>query len=150
MHIFRANYPDVDRQMKKVRYVVGQVDGPLELDKDERVIFAGDCTSWEGEIDGRAVKIESTYKPPCQVDESRTPSNDLLLKTFKTLWNCFRHRSSRYIRARGCTVSIADHIHYLSAIGGIRNVNFDPRMAVPLNVAYWQMRGMRLLNRVFG
>lgn len=150
MHIIRAAQPGVDRRMRKVRVVVGKVEGPLDLQPDERVLFAGDCACWQGKIDGQLVTIENRYKPPGQVDESRTPSNDLLLKTFKTLWACFRQRNSRYIRARGCTVSIADQIHYVSALGRIPNVNFDPRMAVPLNIAYWMMQGRRLLNRLFG
>lgn len=148
MHIFRAYQPNVERQMKKVRYVIGKVDAPLDLEEDERVIFAGDCTSWEGTVDGKLVKIESTYRPPNQVDEKKTRSNDLLLKTLKTLWSCYKQRNSRYIRIKGCTISVGDHVHYLSAVGKIKNVNFDPKMMIPLNIAYWIMRANRLLNRI--
>jgi len=125
------------------------VDGPIELDKDERVIFAGDCTSWEGRINGDPVKIESSYRRPNEVDEGKTKSNDMLLKTSKTLWNCFQHKSSRYIHAKGCPVSVGDHVHFLSAIGKIHNVNFDPRMVVPVNMGYWKMRTMRAVHRLF-
>jgi hypothetical protein len=83
------------------------------------------------------------------VDEGKTKSNDMLLKTWKTLWNCFRHKNSRYIHAKGCPVSVGDHVHCLSAIGKIHNVNFDPRMVVPANVGYWKMRTMRALHRLF-
>jgi uncharacterized protein (DUF362 family) len=148
MHIYKAYYPDVSRRMKKVCYVVGQVEGPLELADDERVIFAGSCTRWEGRIDGQNVRIESSYVPPGRVDESRTQSNDLLLKTCKTLWSCFKQRNSRYLHAKGCTISVGDHVHYLSAIGKIGNVNFDPQLAIPLNLAYWKMRAHRWLNRI--
>jgi hypothetical protein len=50
MHIFKGYYPKVNKEMKKVRYVVGKVDEPLKLDPNEKVIFAGDCTSWQGTI----------------------------------------------------------------------------------------------------
>lgn len=150
MHIFRGFYPDVDRTMKKVRYVVGRVKGPLDLDEDERVIFAGRCTSWKGDIGGREVNIESSYRSFRDVDEKKTRSNDMILKTLKTLWDCFRSRSSRYVHARGCTLSVAEHVNYLSALGKVRNPNFDPRLFVPVNIAYWQMRGKRLFNRIFG
>jgi len=33
-------------------------------------------------------------------------------------------------------------------IGKIKNINFDPRMVVPLNIAYWEMRIHRALNRL--
>jgi len=150
MHIMKAYYPNVGQEMKKVRYVVGKIDQPLALDEDEKVIFTGDCTSWEGRMNGESVKIESSYKPPREVDERKTKSNDMLLKTGQTLWRCFRQRKSRYIQAKGCPVSVGDHVHYFSAIAKIKNVNFDPRMVFPLNVAYWKMRFHRALNRLFG
>ena len=148
IHIYKGYYPNITRQLRKVRYVVGKVDGPLDLAPDEKVIFAGNCTRWKGEIDGRPVHIKGSYKPPRAVDEGKSPSNDLLLKTFQTLWHCFRHRKGRYIHARGCPVSVSDHVHYLSAVGRVPNVNFDRRMVIPLNMAYWQMRAHRLLNRL--
>jgi len=147
MHIYRAYLPNVDRRMKKIHVVVGKVDGPLELDPDERVIFAGDCTSWEGEIGGEQVKIKSTYKGPGQVDEEKTRSNDMLLKTFQALFYAFRNRKSRYLHARGCTLSVADNVHYLSAVGKIPNVTLDPKLMIPLNISYWQMRIHRFLHR---
>ncbi len=150
MHIFKAYYPDVHRQMKKVKYVVGKIDGPLDVEPDEKVIFAGDCTRWEGKIHGRHVKIDTGYKSPHEVNERETKSNDMLLKTCKTIWRCFKQRKSQYVQAKGCPVSVGDHVHYLSTIGKIKNVNFDPRMVVPLNLAYWIMRVNRALNRVLG
>jgi hypothetical protein len=136
--------------MKKVRYIVGKVDEPLDLDPDEKVIFAGDCTCWQGTINGKNVNIESSYKSPKEVDEQNTQSNDMLLKTWKTLWACFKQKNSRHIHAKGCPVSVGDHVHYLSSIGKIKNVNFDPRMLIALNIAYWKMRTNRLLNRFLG
>ena len=116
--------------MKKVRYVVGKVDQPLDLDDDERVIFAGSCTSWKGTIDGKDVTIESSYKTYGEVNEKKTKSNDMLLKTAKTLWKCFRRRSSRYMHAKGCPLSVAENVNFLSALGKIDNPNFDPRLLI--------------------
>ena len=150
MHIFKQYYPDVHQEMKKVRYVVGKVEGPLNLDPDERVVFAGDCTSWQGAINGKEVKIGGCYKTTADVDAEKTESNDMLLKLFGSLFDCFRNRSSRHIHAKGCPVSVGAHVNYLSSFGKIKNVNFDPRNLLPVNIAYWQMRAMRLFNRVFG
>ncbi len=150
MHIFKAYYPHIEQEMKKVRYVVGKVEGPLDLKEDERVIFAGNCTSWEGQIDGEDVRIESSYKTTTEVDEKKTKSNDLLLKTFKTLWASNKRRGKRYLHAKGCPLSVGDHVHYLSIVGKIKNINFDPRMVVSLNVLYWVMRLNRFLKRFTG
>jgi len=150
MHIIRAFFPDIEKDMKKVRYVVGRIDGPLELEDDEKVIFAGACTSWEGKINGEDVRIESDYKTTREVDEKKTKSNDMLLRTTKTLWNCLRNGNSRYVHVKACPISVADHVHYLSAVAKIKNVNFDPRLLIPVNIAYWQMRANRFLNGIFG
>jgi hypothetical protein len=150
MHILKAYYPNVNRDMRKIHYVVGKVDGPLDIQDDEKVLFVGDCTSWEGKIDGERVKIKSSYKPPHEVDEEKTKSNDLLLKTFKTLFNYFLNRKKRYIHVKGCTVSVGDHVHYFSFFGKTGNPNFDMRIVLPLNLAYYQMRLMRFINRFFG
>ena len=147
MHIFRGFNPDVDKEMQKVRYVVGKVNGPLNLAEGERVIFAGDCTSWEGEIDGQPVKIESSYKTTGDVDIKKTASNDMLLKTATAIAHALWRRKSRYIHVRGCPLSVAQHVNYVSAMAKIKNPNFDPRLLIPINMAYWQMRFFRFFNR---
>ncbi len=150
MHIFRGFYPDVDKQMKKIRYVVGKVDKPLDLDEDEKVVFAGSCTQWQGRINGEEVTIESSYKTHSDVDESQTKTNDMLLKTLKTLVSCYKNRSANYIHAQGCTLSVAENVNYLSTMARINNPNFDKRLLIPVNIAYWQMRVNRFLNRLWG
>ena len=148
MHVFKAYSPDIYQKIGKVHYVVGKVEGPLDLDPDEKVIFAGDCTSWEGKIGDEYVKIESSYKTASQVDEKKAKSNDMLLKTFKTIWAAYFRKSKRYVHARGCTLSVGDHVHYLSVLGKINNVNFDPRLLIPVNIAYWTMRVKRFINHL--
>jgi len=149
MHIFKAYYPDVYNEMRKVHYVVGRVDGPLDIGKDEKVIFVGNCTTWRGNINGESVNIKSSYKSPKHVDERKTKSNDMVLKTVKTLSSCMLQQGKSYIHAKGCPVSVGDHVHYLSMVGKIKNVNFDPRMVIPLNLAYLNMRMHRAMNRCF-
>jgi hypothetical protein len=146
MHIFRAFYPEIEKEMGKVRYVVGKVEGPLNLEEGEKVLFAGDCTSWEGEIDGEHVKIESAYKTTSEVDEKKAKSNDLQLKiisaSLHTLFN-----KKRYIHLKGCPTSVAQHVNYLSSIAKIPNVNFDPRLVFGVNAAYYKMQFMKILNK---
>ena len=147
MHIFRGFFPEVDKSMSKVRYVVGKVDGSLNLEKDERVIFVGNCTSWEGEINGNTVKIESSYKTSKDVDEKETKSNDMLLKMGAAFAHNLASRSSSYIHLKGCPVSVAQHVNYLASMGKITNPNLDPRLSVPNTIAYTGMRINRFMNR---
>ena len=146
MHIFRSFYPEIENEMSKIRYVVGKVEGPLNLEKGEKVIFAGDCTSWEGEIDGEHVKIESSYKTTSEVDEKKAKSNDLLLKiTAATLHGLFNQK--RYIHMKGCPTSVAHNINYLSSMAKVPNINLDPRFAFGVNASYYRMRFNRFLSR---
>ena len=148
IHIFRGLNPDVGSQMRKLHYVVGKVDKPLDLDEDERVIFAGDCTCWEGRMDGKTVKIEAGYKTVAEVNVQKTASNDMLLKTISALVHAFKKRSSRYIHARGCPVSVAQHVNYVAAAANIKNPIFDRRLLLPVILTYMQMRFFRFLNRL--
>jgi uncharacterized protein (DUF362 family) len=148
MHIFRGFNPDVEKSMKRIHYVVGHVEGPLDIREDETVIFAGDCTSWEGSIDGKRVAIRSCYTPRWKKDVTKTKSNDMVLKILSSLWVCMKSRQSKYLHVKGCPTSIAEHVNYLATIGKIPNPNFDPRMVLPVNIAYWQMRVNRFKNRL--
>ncbi len=150
MHIYRQYYPDVDQRMGRLRLVMGEVDGPLDLDDDERVIFVGDCCKWEGQIDGKKVVISGGYKDPLAADPTKTKSNDMVLKIMGAVLHSTMHRRSRYIHAKGCPVSVGQHVNYISAFAKLPNVNFDRRMVVGVNVAYWQMRFHRFMNRLFG
>lgn len=147
MHLFDAFHPDARQKISKVHYVVGQVEGPIAFEKDEKILFAGSCTRWKGKINGKEVAIKSSYKSPRAVDERKTKTNDMLVKTLATLWSCLRQKKSDYVHAKGCPVSVGDHVHYLSMLGQLKNVNFDPRIVVSLNIAYWKMRFFRAINR---
>jgi len=147
MHIIRGFSPNVDKEMQKIRYVVGKVDGPLDLTDDERVIFAGNCTSWEGDIDGKPVKIESDYQTSSEVDEEKTKSNDMLLKIMGAQTHAFLNRSSRYLHVKGCPLSVGQHVNYLASLGKISNPNFDPKLAIQANISYYQMRINRFASR---
>jgi uncharacterized protein (DUF362 family) len=148
MHILRDFYPQVDQEMKKIHYVIGHIEGPLNLAADEKVIFAGNCTRWHGRINGKEVRIDPEYKTSREVDHHKTKSNDLIGKLSLALCKCFLQRKAPYVQMKGCTLSVAEHVNYLSSIGGIKNPNLDPRLAIPVTLAYWQMQANRLLNRL--
>ncbi len=150
IHIARQYTPGLEGSMKKVRYVVGNYNGPLDLDDDERVLFVGDCCKWQGNINGERVKIEGDYKTTALVSALNTESNDMIKKILGSILHCIWNRNSRYIYAKGCPVSVGQHVNYLSSLGKFPNANFDRKNFVPVNVAYWQMRALRFWNHLFG
>jgi uncharacterized protein (DUF362 family) len=150
VHIFRGFYPDIDERMKKIRYVVGEVNGDLGIEDGEKVLFVGSCTKWQGSLNGDAIDIRGNYRSPSQVDERKTSSNDMVLKIVGASWKALKNRNKKYVHVEGCPVSVGQHVTYLSSLAGIPDVNFDRRLVVGVNIAYWQMRINRLLNRLFG
>ncbi len=92
-------------------------------------------------------KIDSSYQTANQIDEKQTRSNDMPLKTIKSLFDAYFRKNRRWVHAHGCTLSVGDHVHYLSVLGGIKNLNFDPRLVIPVNIPYWTMRFKRIINR---
>jgi uncharacterized protein (DUF362 family) len=150
VHIFRGFYPDIDERMKKIRYVVGEVEGDLKIEDGERVIFAGNCTRWKGSLNGDSIDIRGNYVSPSQVDERKTRSNDMVLKIVEAFWDAFKRRNEKYVHVEGCPVSVGRHVTYLASLAGIPDVNFDRRLVFGVNIAYWQMRINRILNRWFG
>jgi hypothetical protein len=150
MHIFKAYYPNVYSELGKLHYVVGQVDGPIDFAADEKIIFAGSCTSWEGEIDGERVVISDSYRHAHEIDETKTKSNDMLKRGMIPTINMLGSRKRRYIRIQGCPVSVGDHVHYVSGLGGVGNPNYDKRMFFGANLAYWRMRLGRMKHNLVG
>ncbi|MCU0560874.1 MAG: DUF362 domain-containing protein [Desulfobacterales bacterium] len=148
MHILRGFTPEVDRRMGRIRYVVGAVEGPLELAPGEKVIFAGRCTRWQGRINGRRVSIQGSYCSAGEVDEAATASNDMLLKVGQALARSALRLGRPYVHLQGCPVSVAEHVFTLASLGRIGNPLFDRRLLWPNLAAYAAMRSHRLLNRL--
>jgi hypothetical protein len=150
MHIYKGFYPDIEDRMGKIHYVVGEVDGPLDLKENETVIFAGDCTKYKGRLNGKDVEIQGDYKTKERVDAHNPPSNDMVLKIVGGMAHAWGNRFSKHIHIKGCPVSVAKHITYLSAFARIPDVNFDTRYVFKVNTAYVRMRLARAWNRIFG
>jgi uncharacterized protein (DUF362 family) len=148
MHIFKGFDPDVEDKMEKIRVVAGKVDKPLNLAKNEKVLFIGDCASWEGEIDGEKVKIESNFKTKSEVNECKTKSNDMLLKNIRSFVKCFSLGKKPFIHAKGCTISVADQVHYLSFLGELKNPNYDKRLVFGVAISYLTMVVSRFWNTI--
>ena len=74
----------------------------------------------------------------------------MLIKTFAALFKAYRNKGKKYLHAKGCTLSVAENVNYLSAFADIKNPNFDPRLFIGVTIAYWQMRFKRFFNGLMG
>lgn len=150
IHIFQSYQPDFWEKLGKVRFVVGRIEGDLDLEPDERAVFAGDCTSFNGRLNGRPVKIEPTYRTTGLVDINHTRTGDMLVKITTSLLRCLKGMGKPYVHAPGCPVSVAEQVNYLSFLGKVGNLNFDLRTMPSIIRLYLTMRTARVVNMVKG
>ncbi len=148
VHIHEEFTPACLSAMQRIHYVVGDVRQPLEIDDDEWVVFAGDCTRFDGEIDGERVRIVPTYRSPGRVSVHHTRSNDLLLKLAASFAECYTTGRRRFLHVTGCPVSVAVHVNTLSIIGGLSNPNLSPRLIAPYVGSYLAMHLAHLREHV--
>jgi uncharacterized protein (DUF362 family) len=154
VHLCRRVFPGCEDHMKKVRCVVGRVAGPLDLAPDERVLFLGDCTSWEGAIDGEPVAIESRHTSHRDLGHHGHQSVDPLRGMLRFRRAARRAQGVRWHRLGGCPVSQAELHHYLALLGGIPDVGGHSALlrgrSSHVYTDYLKMRTMRLLRHVVG
>ena len=74
----------------------------------------------------------------------------MLVKTVTALFKAYTNKGSRYLHVKGCPLSVAEHVNFLSALAGIKNPHFDLRLSIGLTMTYLQMRFKRFFNRLLG
>jgi uncharacterized protein (DUF362 family) len=154
MYLFRRVMPGSEDEMKPIRYVVGKVDGPLDLADGEKVLFVGDCTSWRGEIDGESVNIESRYTTNSELDPRGLQSVDPIREIFRFTGKTAGRGGKRWFRLTGCPVSQAEQQEYIALLGEIDNVGAHKELlagkSTNVYVDYLKMRANRAWNHLFG
>ncbi len=154
VHLCRRVFPGCEDRMRKVRCVVGRVEGPLDLAPDERVLFLGDCAGWEGEIGGEPVTVESRYMSHRDLHAHGRQSVDPLRGRLRLARQARRVKGARWHRLKGCPVPQAELQHHLALLGGIPDVGEHPALLAGRSshvyLDYLKMRTMRLLRHVVG
>jgi uncharacterized protein (DUF362 family) len=141
---------ECDKKLPKLHLVFGAYKGPLDASYGEKVIFIGDCVSWEGKLGSELVQIKSVYKDRSTLDPHSAKHNDVYARMIKMAKKLREAKNSQYIRLEGCPVSIGELILMLAELGGIKNPYFDRRMATKFNLAYLQWRGTAAWKRLRG
>ena len=148
IEIIHTTDPEADSKMKPIHTVFGRYEGSVDAKPGEKVLFIGDCAHWKGELQGEKVTVESVYGQE-KKDPRRAGVRDIFLKMIVVFFNCFKKRKKVYIRVRGCPVSVAETVLYLSRTAKTKNPYFDFRIVVPFVLSWvgWRLRsiGRRLL-----
>lgn len=150
IEILRLYDQECDAKMPRLHVVFGAYDGPVHHQPGEKVLFIGDCASWEGNLDGELVQIRNIYKNRDTRDPHEAKHDDILKKLATTTRRMAASRSKTHLRLEGCPVSVAEQVLALVGISGAKNPYLDPAQIVSFNRGYLGWRARVALNRVLG
>ena len=110
IEILRIFDEQTDEKMPRTHIVFGAYDGEIEAEPDERVVFIGDCASFQGEIAGVPTQIESIYEDRSQKSVYEATSSNIYSKMAKVNWKMLKERNQQAFRIGGCPVSVAEQV----------------------------------------
>jgi len=150
IEVLRLYDKECDKKLPKIHLVFGHYKGPLDIGYGEKVIFIGDCVSWEGMIGGELVQISDKYKGRDTKDPHTAKHQDMYAKMATTSVHLLEAKTRPWIRLEGCPVSVAELVLLLSELGGIQNPYFQPAQMLGFNRAYLAWRAATTLKRLRG
>jgi uncharacterized protein (DUF362 family) len=144
IEILRQFDKHTDEKMPHMHVVFGAYDGQIPAKPGEKVVFIGDCATWQGELHGKPVDIKSLYKDRSTTDPHDVSSEDIFVK----LGKAGAKVRGDVIRLEGCPVSVAEQVLALSSIGKTNNPFLDPAQATVFTRGYLGWKSRVLLNRL--
>jgi uncharacterized protein (DUF362 family) len=150
IEVLRLVDEQCDAKLPKIHLVFGHYKGPLDVSYGEKVVFVGDCCSWEGKLGSELVQIRSVYKDRSTLDPHSAKHNDVYARMLRMANKLREAKNKPYIRLEGCPVSIGELILLLAELGGIKNPYFDRRQIVGFNLSYLAWRSTALWKRMRG
>ena len=125
IEILRTMDEHLDEKMPRLHVVFGNYQGPLDVKEGERVVFIGDCASFEGKIGGELVSIENLYRQRSTLDPYTIEGEDFFDKMRKTAGIVRKGRGKVSLRLRGCPVSVAEQLMVLVHLSGANDPTKD-------------------------
>jgi hypothetical protein len=128
--------------------VFGAYEGPIDAKPGEKVIFIGDCASYEGEVASKLVTIGSKYKDRSTKDPHHAEHDDIFLKLAKVKKEMAS--GAEIMRFEGCPVSVAEHVLFIALAGGVKNPYTDATGNLGFASSYLAWRTATLAKRLRG
>jgi uncharacterized protein (DUF362 family) len=153
IEIIERLQPDARNAARKLRIVYGDMRGKdLREEEGEYVVFLGDCARYSGTVFGLPTEVESVYVPSHGRDPRHAHADDIFVKMAVTLWKMLmvRARGKKVLVIRGCPVSVAEHVLFLSALGGLKNPYLDPSVVLQFAWHWLASKSTRLVRRATG
>lgn len=150
IEILRLFDPLTDEKMPRIHIIFGAYEGPIDAKPGETVVFIGDCATWQGELRGDRVNIDSLYVDRSEKSPHEATADDIFKKVGAMTWKFMGHDEGDVIRLAGCPVSVAENVLALVKLGKLKNPYFDPGQAIPFANAYFSWRTRKALNALQG
>ena len=150
IEILRVYDEQCDAKIPRMHVVFGAYDGPIAHEPGEKVVFIGDCATWQGTLDGQLVQIENLYKERSTRDPHEARHDDIYKKMASTAKLLATSRNQPYLRLEGCPVSVAEQVLTLVGLSDVKNPYLDPAQIVSFNRGYLGWRARVALNRLLG
>jgi uncharacterized protein (DUF362 family) len=150
IEILRLFDTDTDRKMPPTHIVFGAYKGPIDAKPGEKIVFLGDCASYEGSVAGKPVSVESLYLDRSKKSPHEAVGTDIFAKMAGVELEMFRRRRDDVVRIAGCPVSVAEQVLLLVKLGRLKNPYFDPTQVAPFLSSYFSWRTHNLLQSALG
>lgn len=148
IEILRVVDPKTDEKLPSVHVVFGHYEGDLDVQPGERVVFVGDCASYQGEVQGELIQIDSEMRAREEIEPREASADDIFVKMLKM--EALLYSADDIFKVKGCPVSVAEQVLMLVKMGKLKNPYFDPREAIPFTSCYLSWRTRQLIQRIFG
>ncbi len=146
IEILRIYDQQTDEKLPATHIVFGAYEGKIDAKEDEKVFFMGDCASYQGEIHGKPVQIESRYQARKQKNPKQAKAEDIFVKILKMTLSA--HNPINHIK--GCPVSVAEQVLLLVKLGKLKNPYLDPKQSLPFVSCYFSTKTRKLIAKLLG
>ncbi len=150
IEVLRLYDSKTDKKMPRLHFVFGNYQGELDVAYGEKVIFVGDCCTFEGHVGAELVQIKNLYKDRSTLVPESASHDDIYAKMVDVLKRIRAAKHLPFLRLEGCPVSVAELILVLAELGNTKNPYLDPREILRFNAAYLGWRAKRAANWVSG
>lgn len=150
MEVLRRFDDQAELTMPRLHFVFGNYSGPIDAAYGEKVIFVGDCATFEGSVQDQLVSIESLYKNREDIDPRHAAHQDIFRKMLATMREIRAARHRPYLRLEGCPVSVANLMLVLAELGKLPNPYLTGDLAFPFAKHYATWRAGTLRRALTG
>jgi uncharacterized protein (DUF362 family) len=150
IEVIRLYDRQADERMPRLHFVFGAYHGQIDVAYGEKVVFVGDCVSFEGNLGSELIRIESRYRDRSTLNPEHVEDEDIYAKMLRVMRIVSEAQDAPYLRLPGCPVSCAELILVLATLGKTKNPYLDLREILTFNRSYLALQVSRVARFLEG